>query len=113
MVLKPAESILRKDSGGVPAAPATPTHGIRRDEETVTNKVYCYHCMTYHQPETMRKMMTRSGVRWRCIRSIEATRGSLEERDAFGEQQSELNRAQARAYQESVMPGRRLATLSC
>ena len=113
MVLKPAESILRKDSGGVPAAPATPTHGIRRDEETVTTKVYCYHCMTYHRPETMRKMLTRSGVRWRCIRSIEATRGTPEERDTFGEQQSELNRAQARAHQESVMLGRRLAVLSC
>lgn len=56
--------------------------------------------MTYHQPEAMRKMMTRSGVRWRCIRSIEATRGSPEERDAFGEQQSERI-VPARAYQES------------
>ena len=52
------------------------------------NKIYCYHCMTYHLPENMRQIMTRTGLRWRCIRSIEAARNTAAERDAFGARQT-------------------------
>jgi hypothetical protein len=58
-------------------------------------------------------MQTRRGERWRCIRSIEAARNNPDERDAFGEQQSELNRARARSSQEQRIFERRLHTLSC
>lgn len=75
----------------------------------MTTKVYCYHCMTYHRPESMQKIMTRCGERWRCVRSIEAARSSTDERDAFGLRQSELNKARARVMQENAMQGRRLA----
>lgn len=78
----------------------------------MTIKVYCYHCMTYHRPESMRKIRTRTGERWRCIRSIEAAQSSTDVRDAFGERQSELNKARARAVQESALLGRRLAELT-
>jgi len=74
----------------------------------MTTKVYCYHCMTYHRPESMQKIMTRTGERWRCIRSIEAARSSVDARDAFGERQSEINKARARAVQENAMLDRRL-----
>ncbi len=77
------------------------------------SKVYCYHCMTYHHPETMRQMQTPRGKRWRCIRSIEAAQNHPDERDAFGERQSELNRAMARSSQEQRIFERRLQTLSC
>ena len=38
----------------------------------MTGKVYCYHCMTYHHPDAMRKVVTRAGERWRCIRWLVA-----------------------------------------
>lgn len=73
----------------------------------MTTKVYCYHCMTYHHPETMRKIVSRGQTRWRCIRSIEATRKDIAQRDAFGRQQSALNLASARREQERTRSGRR------
>ena len=63
------------------------------------NSVYCYHCMTYHQPEAMKKIVSRGRTRWRCIRSIEASRRPVSERDAFGRQQSERNLAESQARQ--------------
>ena len=78
----------------------------------MTTKVYCYHCMTYHPPESMQKIMTRTGERWRCVRTIEAARSSPAARDAFGARQSELNKARTRAVQENTMLGRRLAQLT-
>ena len=63
----------------------------------MTDKIYCYHCMSYHRPENMRQVTTRAGVRWRCIRSIEASRRPVSERDAFGQQQSQRNLAQSQS----------------
>jgi hypothetical protein len=40
----------------------------------------------------MHRFHTRQGLRWRCRRSIEAARCTVAERDAFGRQQSEINR---------------------
>jgi hypothetical protein len=66
----------------------------------MTNKVYCYHCMSYHRPEEMRQIATRSGIRWRCIQSLDAARASATQRDAFGELQSASNRQKERYARE-------------
>ena len=67
------------------------------------NSVYCYHCMTYHPPEAMQKIVSGGRTRWRCIRSIEAARNTTAARDAFGVRQTELNRSRSLAEQERVM----------
>lgn len=59
--------------------------------------VYCYHCRTHHPREEMRRMVTKTGTRWRCIRSIEATQRGLEAREAYGRQVSEMNKAESKA----------------
>lgn len=53
---------------------------------------FCYCCRLHHPRDEMRLFETRRGLRWRCIRSIEAAARSLRERDAFGRQQSDINR---------------------
>jgi hypothetical protein len=63
--------------------------------------------MTYHPSEAMRKVMTRAGERWRCVRSIEGARNNRGERDAFGQRQSELNQAKARETRERASLERR------
>ncbi|MDD2991053.1 MAG: hypothetical protein PHI64_19130 [Zoogloea sp.] len=73
------------------------------------DRVYCYHCMTHHPREAMRRVMTRTGERWRCVRSIEGAQGNTREREAFGERQTEVNRARARSLQQEQ--GRRWASL--
>lgn len=47
---------------------------------------YCYHCGRHHPKEEMRQIATKGGKRWRCIKSIEATKRGTAERDAFGKQ---------------------------
>ena len=59
-------------------------------------KVFCYHCRVDHSPEVMGRHETTRGTRWRCLRSIAAARSSVDSRDAFGQTQSEANRAEAR-----------------
>lgn len=66
----------------------------------MSTPMYCYHCMTYHSQQAMRKIVSHGRTRWRCVRSIEASRKNTAQRDAFGRQQSALNLAQSRAYQE-------------
>jgi hypothetical protein len=63
----------------------------------MSEKLYCYHCRTYHPKEEMRQIDTKGGKRWRCIKSIEATKQGKEARAAFGRQTSEINKAEARA----------------
>ena len=58
----------------------------------MSDTLFCYCCRTHHPKEQMRRFATRSGERWRCLRSIEAARAKPGERDAFGRQQSEINR---------------------
>ena len=57
--------------------------------------LYCYCCRVHHPKDQMRPYMTKHGYRWRCLRSIEAAACSRRERDAFGRQQTEINRAEA------------------
>lgn len=68
------------------------------------DRIYCYHCMTYHPAVQMRRVDTPRGPRWRCIRSIAGAANSTAERDAFGGRQTELNRLRARELQAIANP---------
>ncbi len=62
--------------------------------ETVTAEtLYCYHCCIQHPKTVMRQILTKTGKRWRCIKSIEATRRGHAEREAFGRQTTAINKA--------------------
>lgn len=56
---------------------------------------YCYHCGSHHPLEEMRQLATKNGKRWRCIKSIEAAKATQQNRDAFGQKVSAINRAEA------------------
>lgn len=58
---------------------------------------YCYHCGKHHPIAEMRQIATKTGKRWRCIKSIEATRVNRETRDAFGRKVTEINRAESQS----------------
>ena len=59
---------------------------------------YCYHCRSYHAVYEMRQIVSKSGKRWRCIRSIEASRNDLDARAEFGRQTTRLNSEVAKSY---------------
>lgn len=54
---------------------------------------FCYCCRCHHPREQMRPFATRNGLRWRCLRSIQAATRPSDERDDFGRKQSAINRA--------------------
>ncbi|MDP2821861.1 MAG: hypothetical protein Q8O52_04155 [Sulfuritalea sp.] len=62
-----------------------------------TEQTYCYHCRTHHPRNEMRLIVTKTGKRWRCIRSIEATQQGPEAREAYGRQVSEINKAESKS----------------
>lgn len=68
----------------------------------MSQKIFCYHCRTHHSPEQMVRVETRTGARWRCLRTIAAAQRSIEEREAFGRAQSEANRAEAKHMAERM-----------
>ena len=45
----------------------------------------------------MRQQVTKTGKRWRCLKSIEASRAAISQRDAFGRSVTQLNKAEAQA----------------
>lgn len=57
----------------------------------MSDTIYCYHCSRSHPREEMRHIHTRTGARWRCIKSIQATKRSVAERDAFGKKVTAIN----------------------
>jgi hypothetical protein len=59
--------------------------------------IYCYHCARHHPREEMRQIETKVGKKWRCIKSIQATRKSATQRDAFGKTVTTINRAENQA----------------
>lgn len=64
----------------------------------MTNEsTYCYHCRTHHPREEMRLIVTKTGKRWRCIRSIQATQQGPLAREAYGRQVSEINKAESKS----------------
>lgn len=64
--------------------------------------LYCYHCGTRHAREEMRQIPTKGGTRWRCIRSIEASRQGRTEREAFGRQTTANNKAETQSKQNRM-----------
>ncbi len=66
----------------------------------MSETIFCYCCRVHHPKDQMRPFATKHGVRWRCIRSIEAAKRARAERDAFGQQQSENNREDSRRTAE-------------
>jgi hypothetical protein len=52
---------------------------------------YCYHCGKSHPEEEMRQIKTGAGMKWRCIKSIQAVKKTSSERDAFGKQITAIN----------------------
>jgi len=63
----------------------------------MSESAFCYHCGTYHRIEEMRQISTKSGKRWRCIKSIDLTKQGSEKREAFGRQTTANNKADAHA----------------
>ena len=57
------------------------------------DKVYCYHCRSYHALEDVRLVQSKSGKRWRYLKSIASSQASREQRDAFGRAVSQLNQS--------------------
>jgi hypothetical protein len=59
----------------------------------MTETAFCYHCATHHPIQEMRQILTKNGKRWRCIKSIEASRQGRAERQGFGSQTTANNKA--------------------
>jgi hypothetical protein len=58
----------------------------------MTETLFCYSCRTHHLRELMHQFHTQHGLRWRCRRTIDAAKCGTTERDAFGRQQTDINR---------------------
>lgn len=63
----------------------------------IPQTAFCYHCGRHHPVEEMRQIVTKAGKKWRCLKSIEATKAGIAQRDAFGRRVSEINKAEAQA----------------
>lgn len=72
--------------------------------------IYCYHCGRHHPAAEMRQIDTKGGKKWRCIKSIEATRLSSAQRDAFGKAVTEINKAEQQARVKARLDAERLLT---
>jgi hypothetical protein len=69
----------------------------------MADTLYCYHCGRHHPKEEMRQVVSKGGKRWRCIKSIEATKRGVAERDAFGKEVTALNSASQRAKSKAIL----------
>ena len=54
----------------------------------------------------MRLIDTKAGKRWRCIRSIEATKKGRAEREAYGKKVTAMNKAEAQRKARLVLNSR-------
>jgi len=70
----------------------------------MTDTVFCYHCRTRHPQDEVRKIATKSGLRWRCIKSIVATRTAVHQREEFGRQTTASNRARDESAKRQSLP---------
>ncbi len=74
--------------------------------------IYCYHCGRHHPRPEMRQIETKGGKKWRCIQSIQATKKSSAQRDAFGKTVTAINtsenqaRIKSRLTEERLLAGR-------
>ncbi len=56
----------------------------------------------------MRQIETKGGKKWRCIKSIEATKKTSTQRDAFGKTVTTINKAENQARIKARMDSERL-----
>jgi hypothetical protein len=63
----------------------------------MVDTIYCYHCRMHHPKEEMRQVDCKIGKRWRCIKSIEATKRGQDARVAFGQRTSAINKADSQS----------------
>lgn len=63
----------------------------------MSDTLYCYHCGRHHPKEEMRQIESKAGKKWRCIKSIVASKQGRKEREAFGRQTTAINSAEQRA----------------
>ncbi len=75
---------------------------------STSETLYCYHCGRHHPREEMRQIETKSGKKWRCIKSIQATRRSSAQRDAFGKTVTTINRAENQTRIKARLDAERL-----
>ncbi|MDK9704333.1 MAG: hypothetical protein OEL20_14450 [Sulfuritalea sp.] len=75
-----------------------------------TETIYCYHCTRHHPKAEMRQIETKGGKRWRCIKSIEATKKSSSQRDAFGKTVTTMNKSENQARIKARLNSERLLT---
>ena len=61
----------------------------------MSDSVYCYHCRRWHPRAEVVRIATGRVKRWRCRASLELSRRSVDQRDAFGHAVSEANRRAA------------------
>lgn len=78
----------------------------------MSETAFCYHCRTHHPKEEMRLIDTKAGKRWRCIRSIEATKKGRLEREAYGRQVTAMNKAEAQRKARLVLNGRAATSIT-
>lgn len=64
--------------------------------------LFCHSCRVHHPRERMCRYLTRQGFRWRCRSTLEASSASIDERDAFGRGQTEVNRRSAKELAERL-----------
>lgn len=69
----------------------------------MTNTLFCYHCRRHHPKEEMRQVHGKSASKWRCIKSIQETKRSVAQRDAFGRQVTADNSAQQREKAKALL----------
>ncbi len=70
---------------------------MKSNDTTMPANIYCYHCHVQHSRDEMRLVVTKTGKRWRCERSIKSAQGDKKTRDAFGRHISAINKAEAQA----------------
>ena len=70
----------------------------------MTDKVFCYHCRSYHPTAEVTLVHSKGIKRWRCMKSIASTRGSTAQRDAFGKSVSAANRASSSRQAARPLP---------
>lgn len=81
-----------------------PCVALRENGTDMSERVFCYHCRSYHAGEQVRLIQTKNGKRWRCDKSLGARLDSVETRDAFGAAVRRLNQALAGERNAARLP---------
>ena len=82
------EAGIKFEGQNLPGRFPSPRHSSLRNRPVThtpmsSSELFCYHCGRYHPREEMRQIETKGGKKWRCIKSIEATKIPSAQRDAF------------------------------